>query len=115
VRTLASTVAQLKAELAAKKALETAERNQAASGGKSGSIIKRQDDCLAGETGWDTGAIWVTVRKGSGAGFDEQRIRMPVVAAGKLDYFIATCETTGESHGGHRGLGAAAGHADFFN
>ena len=38
VRTLASTVAALKAELAAKKALEIAERNAAAGGGGAGSM-----------------------------------------------------------------------------
>ena len=84
-------------------------------GGQGGGVIKWKDDGLAGETCGDAGAIRVPVGQGAGTSFDEQGIRMTMVAAGKLDDFIAPRETTGEPHGGHRGLGAAAGHADFFN
>ena len=40
---------------------------------------------------------------------------MAVVAAGKLDNFIAPRESTREPYSGHRGLGAATGHANFLN
>ena len=40
---------------------------------------------------------------------------MAVVAAGKLDDFIAPRESTREPYSGHRGLGAAASHANFLN
>ena len=35
-----------------------------------------------------------------------------MVAAGKLYDLVTPCETAGETDGRHRGLGAAAAHAD---
>ena len=47
----------------------------------------------------------------AGAGFDQQRVGVAVVAAFELDDEVAAGEAAGEADGGHAGLGAGADEA----
>ena len=80
-----------------------------------GGVVEGKDDCLARKRRGDAGTVRMAVGKRAGAGLDEQRVTVPVVAAGELDDLVALGEAARQADGRHRRLGAAAAHPDLLD
>ena len=60
-------------------------------------------------------AVGIAERERAGTGLHQQRIRVAVVAAVKLDDLVAFRKATRQPDGAHARLGATARHADFLD
>jgi len=60
-------------------------------------------------------AIGVAMGERAAAGFDKERVHMPVIAALEFDDLGSAGEPSGEAYAAHGGLGAAVHHAHFFH
>lgn len=78
-------------------------------------VVIIEDDRLGGEAGGDACAIGVAEGECAGAGFDEERVDVAVVAAGEFNDLVAPRVAARETDGRHGGLGAGVAHADFFD
>ena len=83
--------------------------------GEGSRIVERKNNRFARKRRRNARTVGIAVRERARAGFDQERIGVPVITAGKLDDLVALRETPGQPDGGHRGFGPAAGHADFLN
>ena len=75
-------------------------------------VVERHDNGVLRERRRHARAIRMTKGQRAGAGLDQQRIGMPVVAAVELDYFVALRESARETNGGHARFRAGVAHAD---
>ena len=78
-------------------------------------VVVGEDDGVRREVCGHAGGVGLAVGECAGAGGDEQRIDVAVVAAVELDDEVAFGEAAGEADGGHGGLGAGVAHADLFD
>src|SRR5262249_46164274 len=78
-------------------------------------IVKRQDNRVLSETSWNTRAIRISKRQRSGACPDQQRIRVSMITAVKLDDFIAFGESASQPNSRHGCLGTRVAHPDLLN
>ena len=60
--------------------------------------------------GGDAGAAGNAEGRQAGTGIGEQAVGVAVVGTGELDHDFAAADRAGEADGGHRRLGAGAGH-----
>src|SRR5205807_9233064 len=74
-------------------------------------VVVGHRECVGGSGRRYTWRIWLTKRKWSGAGLDQQVVGMPVIAAVELDNRVAAGESPGQAQGGHGGFGAGADEA----
>ena len=84
-------------------------------GVEGGDVVIREDDGEGGEFLGDACAVGVAEGEGSGAGFDEEGVDMPVVTASELDDLFAAGEAAGEANATEAGLGARVDEADHFD
>ena len=78
-------------------------------------IVEAQEQRVLRAAGRHTRRIGHAERGGTGAGRDEQRIDMTVIAAGEFDNHIAPGEAARQANGAHRRLGTARHHAHHFD
>lgn len=78
-------------------------------------FVVGEDDGFFCEGFGDAGGVWLAVGECAGACGDEEGVAVAVVAAVELYDVVALGEAAGEADGGHGGLGAGGGHADFFD
>ena len=76
-------------------------------------VVERRIQRISGDGFRDTRRIWNAQGQYAAAGFDQQGIGMAVVAAGKLQNLVASGKPSGQTDGGHGGLGAGIDHAHF--
>ena len=74
-------------------------------------VVERQIQRVLRDVFGNARRIRDTEREKTGAGFDQQRIGVPVIAAGKLDHDVAPGEAAGETYRRHRRFGAGVDHA----
>jgi hypothetical protein len=74
-------------------------------------IVERRSQRVGGRRGRHAGGGRDAERRETRAGLDEQRVGVPVVAAGELEDLVASRRGARQAHGRHRGLGARADEA----
>ena len=99
--------------------LDNESRNLAGVGfeerGKCRKVIIVGDERVGSGAGSDASGVRVTLRECARARLHEERVDVTVVAAGELNNLMTTREAARETDGGHRGFGAAVGHADLLH
>src|SRR6185312_15351798 len=78
-------------------------------------IVERQNNRFLGERGGYTRAVGMTVGERARTGFDQQRITVAMITAGKFDDLVALGETPREADGRHRRFSAAVAETDLLN
>ena len=74
-------------------------------------IVELQHQRVLHHFRWHTGAGGVAKGGQAGTGFDQERVRVAVVAAFELDEFAAPGRTAGQADGAHRRFGTRADQA----
>ena len=69
-------------------------------------VVVARDQGVGGDRFRHAWAVWNAQRGGARARLHEERIPMPVIAAGELDDPVATRRSTRQPQGAHRGLGS---------
>ncbi|MPM32914.1 hypothetical protein SDC9_79481 [bioreactor metagenome] len=80
-----------------------------------GPVVVAADDGVGGGGRRDARGRRVTEGRGTGAGGDEQRVDVAVVAALELDHLVPAGGAAGQPQGGHRRLGAGVDQPDLLD
>ena len=82
---------------------------------KSINIVIRNNDRVFCRAFCDTRAVRTAESRRTRSGFHKEAVAMPMIAAGKFQYFISSCITAGSTKSAHRRLRSGRNKSYFFN
>ena len=76
-------------------------------------VIVFGQQSIFGRSGSHAGTVWRTKSNGSTSGLNQERIGMPVITTGKLDYFVSFGKSASQTNGTHASFGSRIHEPDF--